>query len=159
MPAWITAIAIHTSSRAGEMLPTVLGGKWSRGRPGVPWSDRYSLELYDHPIWFRRRGACGPCSWQDCVVLGNPYRSEVIDENGDFRPDFLTAAQPLLRQRIGIWMNSDLSWWFPGSTACILLAAGLESERASRFGFRPVRSGIAGVKTSRLRAWRLRARS
>jgi hypothetical protein len=31
-------------------------------------------------------------------------------------------------------------------TVCVLAAAGLESERASRFGFRPVRGGIAGMQ-------------
>jgi hypothetical protein len=33
-----------------ELLPTVLGGAWSRGQPGVPWPDQYALELFDHPI-------------------------------------------------------------------------------------------------------------
>ena len=65
-----------------ELLPMVLGGEWSRGKPGVPWSDRYSLELYDHPVWFRRRGVCGPCSWQDCVVLGNPAGEFPEDAGG-----------------------------------------------------------------------------
>ena len=27
---------------SGQLLPTVLGGEWSRGKPGVPWSDRLS---------------------------------------------------------------------------------------------------------------------
>src|SRR6516225_3971773 len=89
-----------------ELLPTVLGGEWSRGKPGVPWSDRYSLEL------IRRRHIHGPRRWQKCAVLGNPYRSEVIDEAGDFTPEFLVAAQPLLRQRIGIWTSNEMSWWF-----------------------------------------------
>jgi hypothetical protein len=129
-----------------ELLPMVLGGEWSRGKPGVPWSDRYSLELFDRPIWFRRRDARGPRGWHDCAVLGNPYRSEVIDEAGDFTPEFLAAAQPLLRQRIGIWTSNEMSWWFPGQTICVLVAAGLESERASGFGFCPVRNGIAAVK-------------
>jgi hypothetical protein len=128
-----------------ELLPMVLGGEWSRGRPGVPWSEQYSLELFDHPIWFRRRDACGPRSWQNCAVLGNPYRSEVIDEVGDFTPEFLAAAQPLLRQWIGIWTSDEVSWWFPGQTICVLAAAGLEPDRASGFGFRPACRGIAGV--------------
>ena len=85
-------------------------------------------------------------SWRDCVVLGNPYREEIVDEAGKFHSDFLAAAQPLLERRIGIWMNSELSWWYPGQTICVLVAAGLEPERSSGFGFRPVRSGIAGVQ-------------
>jgi hypothetical protein len=121
-----------------ELLPTVLGGEWSRGQLGMPWSDPYSLELYDHPIWFRRRDIHGPRSWQTCAVLGSPYQSEIIDENAEFTLDFLVAAQPLLKRRIGIWMSSDLSWWFPGQTICVLVAAGLESERARGFGFRAV---------------------
>ena len=80
------------------------------------------------------------------MVLGNPYRSEVIDEAGDFTSEFLAPAQPLLRQRIGIWTSNEMSWWDPGQTICVLAAAGLESERASRFGFRPVCGGIAGVQ-------------
>jgi hypothetical protein len=84
---------------SSELLPTVLGGKWSRGKPGVPWSDQYSLELFDHPIWFRRREVGGPRSWRNCVVLGNPYRSEIADETGELTPDFLAAAQPLTEDR------------------------------------------------------------
>jgi hypothetical protein len=129
-----------------EMLPMVLGGEWSRGQPGMPWPDPYSLELFDHPIWFRRRNARGPRTWQDCAVLGSPYRREVADETGELALDFLVAAQPLLRQKVGIWTSGELSWWFPGQTICVLVAAGLEPDRASGFGFRPVRKGIAGVQ-------------
>jgi hypothetical protein len=59
--------------------------------------------------------------------------------------DFLVAARPLLERKVGVWANNDLSWWL-GQTICVLAAAGLESKRVSRFGFRPVRSGIAGVQ-------------
>ena len=81
-----------------ELLPAALGGEWTRGQPGAPWPDQYAPELFDHPIWFRRRGACGSRSWLDCAVLGSPYRSEVVDEAGNYRPDFLGAARPLLRR-------------------------------------------------------------
>jgi hypothetical protein len=74
------------------------------------------------------------------------YRSEVVGESGEFTLDFLAAAQPLLRQKIGIWTSGELSWWHPGQTICVLAAAGLESERARGFGFRPVRNGIAAVQ-------------
>jgi hypothetical protein len=131
---------------SSELLPRVLGGEWSRGKPGVPWSDRYSLELFNHPIWFRRRDARGPRTWRDCAVLRNPYRREVVAETGELALDFLTAARPLLERRIGIWMNSELSWWYPGQAICVLVAAGLESEQASGFGFRPVCRGIATVQ-------------
>jgi hypothetical protein len=40
-----------------EMLPAILGGAWSCGQPGVPWSYQSPLELYDHPIWFGPRTA------------------------------------------------------------------------------------------------------
>jgi hypothetical protein len=123
-----------------ELLPTVLGGKWSRGQPGAPWPDQYALELFDHPIWFRRRDARGPRTWQDCAVLGSPYRWEVVDETGELALDFLVAAQPLLERKVGVWTNNDLSWWDPGQTICVLAAAGLES------GFHPVCSGIAGAQ-------------
>jgi hypothetical protein len=129
-----------------ELLPAALGGAWSRGQPGVPWSDQHASELFDHSIWFRRRDARGPRTWQDCVVLGSPYRWEAVDETGEPVLDFLVAAQPLLERKVGVWTNNDLSWWDPGQTICVLAAAGLESERASRFGFRPVRSGIAGLQ-------------
>ena len=129
-----------------ELLPAALGGEWTRGQPGAPWPDQYAPELFDHPIWFRRRDIHGPRGWRTCAVLGSPCQSEIIDENGEFTLDFLVAAQPLLERKVGVWTNNDLSWWDPGQTICVLAAAGLESERASRFGFRPVRSGIAGVQ-------------
>jgi hypothetical protein len=40
-----------------------------------------------------------------------------------------------------------LSWWDPGQTICVLVAAGLEPAQASGVGFRPVRSGIAGAQS------------
>jgi hypothetical protein len=129
-----------------ELLPAALGGEWTRGQPGVPWSDQYASELFDHPIWFRRRDARGTRGWRTCAVLGSPYQSEIIDENGGLALDFLVAAQPLLKRKVGVWTNNDLSWWDPGQTVCVLAAAGLESGRASRLGFRPVRSGIAGAQ-------------
>jgi hypothetical protein len=43
-------------------------------------------------------------------------------------------------------MSSELSWWYPDQTVCVLVAAGLESEQASRFGFCPIRNGIAAVQ-------------
>jgi hypothetical protein len=69
-----------------------------------------------------------------------------VDETGELALDFLVAAQPLLERKVGVWTNNDLSWWDPGQTICVLAAAGLESEQASRFGFRPACSGIAGVQ-------------
>ena len=77
-------------------------------------------------------------------MLGSPYRWEVVDETGELALNFLVAAQLLLERKVGVWTNNDLSWWDPGQTICVLAAAGLESERASGFGFRPVCSGIAG---------------
>jgi hypothetical protein len=47
---------------SAEPLPTALGGEWTRGQPGVPWPDQYAPELFDHPLWFRRRDAHGPRS-------------------------------------------------------------------------------------------------
>ena len=131
---------------SAELLPTALGGEWTRGQPGVPWPDQYAPELFDHPLWFRRRDARGPRTWQDCAVLGSPYRWEVVDETGELALNFLVAAQLLLERKVGVWTNNDLSWWDPGQTICVLAAAGLESEQASRFGFRPVSGRIAGVQ-------------
>jgi hypothetical protein len=125
--------------RPGRLVQTA-------GRDGAPWPDHYALELFDHPIWFRRRDARGPRTWRDCAVLGSPYRREVVDGTGELALDFLVALQPLLERKVGVWTNNDLSWWDPGQTICVLAAAGLKSERASRFGFRPVRNGIAGVQ-------------
>jgi hypothetical protein len=123
------------------MLPALLGGEWSHGQSDAPWTDKYVLELFDHLLWFHRQG-CGVRNWQTCALLGSPYRAEIIDDTGEFTLDFLVAAQPLLAQKVGIWTRDDLSWWFPGQTICALAAAGLEPERASGFGFHPVR-GIA----------------
>jgi hypothetical protein len=130
---------------ADEMPPALLGGEWSHGQADVPWTDKYALELFDHLLWFHRQGH-GVRNWQTCALLGSPYRSEIVDETGEFTLDFLVAAQPLLARKVGVWTNNDLSWWFPGQTICVLAAAGLAPERASRFGFRPVCSGIAGVQ-------------
>ena len=53
------------------------------------------------------------------VVLGNPYRSETVDETGELTLYFLAAAQPLLERRIGIYKRdpafhlsvaSDCTW-------------------------------------------------
>jgi hypothetical protein len=98
-----------------ELLSSVLRGSWSCGRPRVPWttSDRYCSPLFQHAVWFRRRGARGLRSWDDCAVVGGPYRSEVVDEDGDFTSDFLAAAKPLLRHGLGVWTNDALSWWYP----------------------------------------------
>jgi hypothetical protein len=125
-----------------EMLPALLGGEWSHGQADAPWPDRYAPELFDHLLWFHRRGVNGARSWQTCAVLGSPYRAEIIDEIGEFTLDFLAAAQPLLERRVEVWTSDDWSWWFPGHTLCVLAAAGLEPKRASGFGFHPVR-GIA----------------
>ena len=47
------------------------------------------------------------CSWHDCVLLGSPYRSEVVDEIGELTPGFLTAARLLLERSVGIWMSNE----------------------------------------------------
>ena len=45
----------------------------------------------------RGEDARGPRSWDNCAVLGNPYRTETIGETGEF----LAAARPLLKHGIG----------------------------------------------------------
>jgi hypothetical protein len=86
-------------------------------------------------------GRTAPCLE---VLIGGKF----VDETGEFALDFLAAAQPLLRQKVGIWTSGELSWWFPGQTICVLVAAGLDPHRASGFGFLPVRGGVAGVQDS-----------
>jgi len=118
---------------SAELLPTALGGEWTRGQPGVPWPDQYAPELFDHPLWFRRRDARGPRTWQDCVVLGSPYRWKVVDETGELALNFLVAAQLLLERKVGVWTNNDLSWWDP---AFRRLTASADTWRADMVGTR-----------------------
>jgi hypothetical protein len=125
---------------ASEMLPTILGDQWAYGGTGMPWADAIPLELSAHLLWFRRNDDLP--SWENCAVIGNPRRSFVDDGRlidgyyaaGKFIPSFLAAAQPLLEQGVGVWVSTELSYWHPGRTVCVLLAAGLAPETLLRLG-------------------------
>jgi hypothetical protein len=121
-----------------ELLPTVLSGEWTTPKPGAgTWSESLYQHrcLSDHAVNFRRRGTRGSRSWRNSAVLAQPNRLDVGGVNGEFTPDFLAAARPLVRQGVGVWVSSRLSSYFPGQTALVLVAAGLEPKRADEFGF------------------------
>jgi hypothetical protein len=88
-------------------------------------ANQYAPELFDHPLWFRRWDIHGPRSWQTCAVLGSPYHSEIIDENGEFTFDFLVAAQPLLKR----WGFAPFASFTVYST--LLRRAVLQSRRSA----------------------------
>jgi hypothetical protein len=124
-----------------ELLPAVLSGEWTTPRSGAgTWSEPLYQHrcLSDHAVNFRRRDTRGSRGWRNSAVLAQPDRLNVDSVDGEFTPDFLAAAQPLVQQDVGVWVSSRLSSWLPGQTALVLMAARLEPERAGEFGFRAV---------------------
>lgn len=126
---------------ASELLPAILGGEWAETKrslfvrqPGT--RDDFFLaphfhDLFDHPLHFRRRGAKGPLTWKNCVLIGQPYPAE---------PD-QGAEQALALARhfgVGVWRRDDLSAWYPGVTMLVIAAQGLTPQNAQKFGFKPL---------------------
>jgi hypothetical protein len=124
-----------------ELLPAVLSGEWTTPRSGAgTWSEplyQYRC-LSDHAVNFRRSGTRGSRSWRNSAVLAQPDRLNVDGVDGEFAPGFLAAARPLVQQGVGVWVSSRLSSRLPGRTVLVLMAVGLEPERAGEFGFRAV---------------------
>src|SRR6516162_4253592 len=119
-----------------ELLPAVLSGEWTTPKPGAgTWSEQLHRHrcLSDHAVNFRRRDTRGSRSWRNSAVLAQPDRLDVGGVDGEFTPDFLAAARVLIQQGVGVWVSSQLSSYVPGQTALVLMAAGLEPERAGEF--------------------------
>jgi hypothetical protein len=85
-PAWTTTKTNFDAAQqravdayGTELLPTALGGEWTRGQPGVPWPDQYAPELFDHPIMPLVLLGCQPALAQALV-----YGRQLIDCFVDF---------------------------------------------------------------------------
>ncbi len=126
---------------ADEMLPAVLGGAWQRAAAGslIPYgrpADRemFGWPLIDHALNFRRTGTSGPLTWAIGVLLAEPYNA--LDRDGQPLAPALAQARRL-RAELGIatWASAPLSWWYPGSTALLILTPNLRPDRAAPAGF------------------------
>src|ERR1700722_1165521 len=95
-----------------------LGGEWQTtdttlwGPPGTlskrpVYSEYYTL--FDHTLWFRRRGARGPSTRDNWVIVGCPYNT--FDNEGLVQAESLGLAAYLTAQ-----YRRDLSAWYPGWT-------------------------------------------
>lgn len=137
---------------AAELLPAVLGHEWApttRSLYATAFHQRLALyrqqsyvagdctPLFDHPLHFRRRGAKGKLTWRNCALIGQPYNMRP----GEPLPsDAITGAMALAEQYgVGVWVRHDLSAWYPGRTALVVAALGLDPADAPRFGFMAIR--------------------
>ena len=134
---------------AGGLLPPILGGTWSVCRPGASpvWSvgfrrgdaieyvASFSGTLVDHDRAFRRGGSRGPLTWENSVVISEPYDAWDRSKNAPTDAAIEHARQLHTRLALSAWVRPDLSGWFKGWTALVLIAKGLPSDRAGEFGF------------------------
>jgi hypothetical protein len=129
---------------AGEMLPAILGGEWIRSRVSLHARGRSrgsyvyiagEVGLFDHPIHFRSRHSKGRLTWDNCVIIGQPYLS-LRGPDGE-RDKLSVGMATELRETfgVGVWARDDLSAWYPGWTVLVLAARGLKPEKAADFGF------------------------
>jgi hypothetical protein len=131
------------SAYASELLPAILGGSWKQTdstvwSPGLMRRPVYSdyHGIFDHPVQFRRRGAKGPSTWKNWIILGRPYG--LFDDDGSVNPRHRDLAVHLsAREDVGVWARADLSAWFPGWTSLVVAARGLRAADAPRFGLIP----------------------
>ena len=136
-----TALATAYAALATDLLPPLLGGAWrptqigSLIRPGE-WS-LLTRPLVDHARAFRRADARGPTTWRNAVLVSEPYG--VFDRTGAPAADALAQARRIRAELgVGVWGRADLSPWYPGWTALVLIAADLRPDAAARFGFTPL---------------------
>jgi hypothetical protein len=142
------AEAVVNAAYASELLPAVLGGAWTRtdaalkvpaprtftGTELLYGHGQYYHDLLDHPLHFRRRGTSGMLTLKDGAVIGRPYNA--FDKAGVLLAAARRAARDLAaRYYASVWARPDLSSWYPGWTALVVVARGLEPGAAERFGF------------------------
>jgi hypothetical protein len=142
------AEAVVAAAYASELLPALLGGAWTRtdAMLKVPAPDTFTgteslygqAEFYsfllDHPLRFRRRGTSGMLTLKNGAVIGRPYNA--FDKAGVPLDAARRAARDLaFRYHASVWARPDLSSWYPGWTALVVVARGLEPGAAERFGF------------------------
>ena len=71
---------------------------------------------------------------KDGAVIGRPYNA--FDKAGVLLAAARRAARDLAaRYYASVWARPDLSSWYPGWTALVVVARGLEPGAAERFGF------------------------
>jgi hypothetical protein len=142
------AEAVVDAAYASELLPALLGGAWAQTDAAlkVPAPDTftgtellygqrdYYHNLLDHPLHFRRHGTSGMLTLKDGAVIGRPYNA--FDKVGALLDTARRAARDLAaRYYASVWARPDLSSWYPGWTALVVVARGLEPGAAERFGF------------------------
>jgi hypothetical protein len=137
-----------------EMLQAILGGWWretdsriyfrqtSRSHPiNVAGEHR----LLDHPIHYRQVGARGRATFNNTAIIAHPYdiwspqRRDPDDIPEKVRQEARRIADTY---EVGIWARPDLSHWFPGWTALLLVARNLLPEDAERWGFIALGDGV-----------------
>jgi hypothetical protein len=136
---WMHVHEIHTQARQSvivtyrtELLPTILGGKWSQSiNSGILWrklpTRNYQTHaLLDHPLYFHR---FSHRSYKNSVLIGRPYFP--VDEEYVSK---IAGECPT----IGFWIRTDLSAWYPGETALVIIAEELLTKNPAQFGFRAI---------------------
>ena len=134
---------------ASDLLPVILGARWRpcQGSASPVWTamrrrgfgDEYSRTfagiLIDHTHAFRRVGARGALTWENSVVLSEPY--DAWDREHRTVTDGARAHAGVLGARLGlsVWTRPDLSGWFKGWTSLVLIARGLDPAGAAAVGF------------------------
>ncbi len=125
---------------ANDLLPTIfLSTRWKSGAPywnliygkrGNPPPPQTGLSIFDHTVAFRLRGTKNRGTWDNTVIIGQPYG---LPQDGDPMVTWLAA------QDIKVWVRSDLSAWYPGHSCLVLASRYLINNYAADFGFRVVR--------------------
>ncbi len=142
------AVALR-AAYARELLPSILGGAWHVCRPGQSpvWAGYargdggaesvrdFTGALVDHPHTFRRVGSRGRLTWENSVVLAEPYNVWSRDRGAVTDEARAHAARLHARHGLSVWTRADLSGWFMGWTALVLIARGIAPNRAPAFGF------------------------
>ena len=134
---------------ARDLLPSILGGAWHVCRPGQSpvWAayarggagaesvGDFTGALVDHPHTFRRVGSRGRLTWENSVVLTEPYNVWSRDRGAVTDEARAHAALLHARHGLSVWTRPDLSGWFVGWTSLVLIARGIAPARAPAFGF------------------------
>jgi hypothetical protein len=69
-----------TAAYADELLPALLPGQWRPTKHDSVWHLLNAMyrPLFDHATSFRRLGARGPTTWENCAVVSHPYHVLVV---------------------------------------------------------------------------------
>jgi hypothetical protein len=73
-------------------------------------------DLFDHPVLLRKRGYKGMTTWDNSVIIGQPY----------VKPSANLRGVKWLKERgVTVWTRPDLSLWCPGQTHLVIAARAL----------------------------------